>query len=403
MPTGLAEIPAGLRAELPAGGSGLGSGGPFGGASGGIAQGWAKLFSGTYGTQVGWLYPLALLAVVLGLVRAGRAPRTDPARGGLILWGGWLLTFAAVYSKMVLPHTAYVAALGPPLAALSAAGIVMAWNAYRDGTAVWALPAVIAAEAAWAAYLSSRYPTFLPWLIWVAVAVAVAALAVLIAAKLRPQVQRAVLLGGMVAGVAAMVVVPGAWSASVLDPAYGGTALDASAGPGGGLLGMSGHNGPPFGRAGGGVTAPPGGLGGGASTAAGDTLDAGEQRLDRYLTAHQGGAEFVAVTDSWRTAQPYIMATGQAFVPMGGFSGSTPHPTLTEVRQMVNRGQVRYFLFGSTGGSFSIAQLFGGGAAATSTASEVIAWVKSACAKVPAGDYDGSASTGILYGCKPGS
>src|SRR5262249_16685907 len=43
-------------------------------ASGGLAQGWAKLFGGTYGTQIGWLYPLALLGLVLGLVRARREP-----------------------------------------------------------------------------------------------------------------------------------------------------------------------------------------------------------------------------------------------------------------------------------------------------------------------------------------
>jgi 4-amino-4-deoxy-L-arabinose transferase-like glycosyltransferase len=408
-PSRAGQVPAGLLEQGTPG-----SRGPFGGGGpGALAGGWVKLFRGTYGTQVGWLYPLALLALALGLVRAGRAPRTDPFRGGLILWGGWLLTFGVVYSKMTLPHTAYVAALAPPLAALSAAGIVMSWKAYRDGTAVWALPAAITAEAAWSVYLSSRYPTFLPWLIWIATAVAAVSLAVLIAAKPRVQVRSAVLLGGMVAGVAAMVAVPGAWSASVLDPAYSGTSFDASAGPGGGISGRAVGAVPSPGKAGGGlpggfpgglpggVIAPRGGRGAGVSMAGSDTLDAPERRLDTYLTKHRDGAEFVAATDSWRTAATYIMATGQAFMPMGGFSGEIPHPTLTEVRQLVNGGQLRYFLLGPSG-TFSLAQL-PGAVSATSTTSEVIAWVKASCTKVAAADYGDSASTGTVYRCSPSS
>jgi 4-amino-4-deoxy-L-arabinose transferase-like glycosyltransferase len=414
---------AGLLGQGRPGSGGAFGGGPFGGKApgGALAGGWSKLFSGTYGTQIGWLYPLALLALALGLIRARRAPRTDQFRGGLILWGAWLLTFGVVYSKMTLPHTAYAAALAPPLAALSAAGIVLAWQAYRDGTAVWALPTAIAAEAAWSAYLSSRYPAFLPWLIWIVSAVAVVSLAVLIAAKLRIQVRSGVLVGGMAAGVAALLAVPGAWSASVLDPAYGGTSFDASAGPAGGIFGGAGSV-PALGKAGGGrpggvpgltgrpgaggslpggISAVLGGSGGGASMAASDTLNAAQRRLDGYLTAHRDSAKFVAATDSWRTAGTYIMATGQAFTPMGGFSGDIPHPTLTEVRQLVNSGQLRYFLLGP-GGTFSLAALPGAGSA-TSATSEVITWVKASCAKVPAADYGDSASTGTLYRCKPGA
>jgi len=419
-PSGRGQLPAGLRADLPAGLPGQGTPGqntpgqgtPSGG--GGALQGWAKLLGGTYGTQVGWLYPLALLALVLGLVRSRRAPRTDPLRAGLILWGLWLCTYGVVYSRMLLPHTAYVAALAPPIAALSAAGIVMTWNAYRDGTAWWALPAAIAAETGWSIYLASRYPTFLPWLIWVVTAVAVVSMAGLTAAKLTGRVRHAALLGGMVAGVAAMAAVPASWSASVLDPAYGGTSFDASAGPGGGLLGRSGGlSGSPSGRAEGalpgGLKAPPGGLGAGPATAASDTLDAAEQRLDNYLIAHRDGAEFVAATDSWRTAGPYIMATGQAFMPMGGFSGDIPHPTLTEVRQLVSRGHLRYFLLAPGGGG--LAQIFGGGSGTTTSA--IIAWVRSSCTQVPATAYGGAAATvkpavttaatSTLYACKPGS
>ena len=50
-----------------------------------------------------------------------RAARTDQVRAGFVMWGAWLLTFGVMFSGMsTIPHTAYVASLAPPLAALSA-------------------------------------------------------------------------------------------------------------------------------------------------------------------------------------------------------------------------------------------------------------------------------------------
>ena len=97
---------------------------------------------------------------------------------------------------MLLPHTAYVTSLAPPLAALSAAGLVLIWEGYRAGSAAWALPAAIAAETAWAIYLSQRYPAFLPWLTWIIAAVCTLSVAALTAGRLsrplpQPCVRRA--------------------------------------------------------------------------------------------------------------------------------------------------------------------------------------------------------------------
>ena len=125
----------------PAGGGGAGqeyNAGGFLGRSGG----WTKLIDGRFGPEIGWLYPLALLALVAGLAWRWRATRTDPMRAGLVMWGVWLGTFGAIYSLMSnIPHTAYMASLAPPLAALSGAGIVLFWRWYRAGSwAGWLLP-----------------------------------------------------------------------------------------------------------------------------------------------------------------------------------------------------------------------------------------------------------------------
>jgi len=103
-----------------------GSGAPAAGQPGrvrpaGAGSKWTKLLSPQYAPEIGWLLPLALLALIVGLVWRRHAVRTDRMRGGLIMWGSWLMTFGILYSVMSsLPHTAYLASLAPPIAALMA-------------------------------------------------------------------------------------------------------------------------------------------------------------------------------------------------------------------------------------------------------------------------------------------
>jgi len=412
----------------PAAGRGTGqeyNAGGFLGRSGG----WTKLVSDRFGPEIGWLYPLALLSLVAGLAWRGRARRTDPLRAGLVMWGGWLVTFGVIYSVMSnIPHTAYMASLAPPLAALSGAGIVMFWRWYRAGSwAGWLLPVAVAAELAWAYYLWSGFRAFLPWVLPAAIGLGVVAVVIMVAGRLSRRARGAVVGAGLAVGVAAMLAAPTAWAASVLDSRYAGSSFDASAGPAGGF-GPGGGGGPvrsssfrpgelPAGRTegfpGGGIpngqgerdTGERGGFGGAGGPGGGGglgggifgstSLTASQQQLYRYVSAHRDGAGYLLAVSSWSQASAYILATGQEMMPMGGFSGSVPEPTLARVKQLVSTGQLRFFLLGATGG-------FGGPGrgGADSTTAQVTSWVESACAAVPAADYGGtSGSAETLYAC----
>ncbi|WP_432829834.1 ArnT family glycosyltransferase [Dactylosporangium sp. CA-092794] len=373
-----------------------GGGQPQRGGPGGGGEGITKLIGSRYGSQIGWLYPLALLGLVFGLVARGRAPRTDPGRANYLFWGLWLVTVAGVFSAIMIPHTAYMASLAPPLAALSAAAVVQGWRGLRDRTAPWLLPALVVAELAWTVYLSRGFGDFLPWLPWVAVAAAVVALPVLVAAAVPrgPSPRRAALGTAMALAVAAMVAVPSAWAASVLDARYGGSAFDASAGPAS-REDFAGGFGPAAGRAPGGGAGPgfPGFPGGGAPMPVAErlggpggggpfgemtgTLTAEERRLDDYLVAHRGGARYLAAMTSWNTAGPYIMATGRPYLPMGGFSGDVPQPTLAAAQALVARGELHYFMLSPAGGGGFGRERAGG------TTTAIADWVRSTCATVP--------------------
>jgi 4-amino-4-deoxy-L-arabinose transferase-like glycosyltransferase len=405
------RFPGGAAGRLAAPGAGVGSGG-FTGDSGG----WAKLIGSRFGPEIGWLYPLALLTLAAGLSWRRRAGRTDPVRAGLVMWGTWLLTFGLIYSAMGnIPHTAYMASLAPPLAALSGAGIAACWRWYRSGERQgWLAPAVVLAEVAWAAYLWSGYPGFLPWARWAAIAAGVAAAAVLTAARLSGRARGRLAVAGLTAGVAAMLAAPAAWAGSVLDVTYAGSSFDASAGPSGGFgarPGLTGagagggfagrFGGVPGGGAAGYPARPelangrppglPGGPGGGARgggllATATTALSGTDQRIYGYLSAHRAGAGYLMAVQSWAAASPYILATGQEVLPMGGFSGTVPEPALARVQQLVQAGQLRFFLLGSDAGP-------GQRAGGSGTDSQQIAdWVTSACTAVPARDYLGASA-----------
>jgi len=357
---GFGAAHAGTRGALAAhfGHHGFGGGG-----------GWTKLFGTRFGPEIGWLYPLALLAVVCGLAWNRDARRTDPVKAGYVMWGTWLVTFGLVFSKMsVIPHTAYVASLAPALAALSGAGIVMFWREYRNGTSRgWLLPIAVAAELAWSAYLWWPYRTFLPVVATIGLAVGVVAVIALVATARgarRAGAQAVATL--MLAGVAAMLVAPAAWSASVLDLKYSGTEMNADAGPADMAM-------PRLPQLPGANKLMAAGMHAFAGTG---TLTPAQLDIYRYVSAHRDGAAYLMAVTSWSQAAPYIEATGQEVLPMGGFSGTVPSPTMSRVRQLVRTGQLRFFVLASQP-SFGFMRQ-------GKEAIQVSAWVRRSCSATPA-------------------
>lgn len=406
------------------GGSGNGGGGgATGGTAGssfGGATGLDRLFSSEMGLEISWLLPAALIALVLGLVVVGRRRLADPARAGLVLWGGWLLVTGLVFSYMSgTIHPYYTVALTPAIAGLVGTGGALLWHARHRTTGRLGLAAMTGATAAWSWCLLNENPDWLPWLRWLVLAGGLLSAALIVIGSV-PQLRRLVAVGVLVGtlcgltGTTAYAVVTTTVGHSGSIPSVGpagtsggmGGMPGGTNGPGGSAAGTgddssdSGDSGtqggpggtPPSGADGGQPPAMPGGttedgttgdgtnasgsgtslpsdssdggsrtgggMGGGASTSS--ALEELLRSTDTTWSAAVGGSQSAAQLE---------LDTDTAVMAIGGWS-SDPTPTLAEFQADVAAGRIGYYIASGTGGGTG-----GGMGGGSSTASAIAEWV----------------------------
>ena len=114
-----------------------------------------------------------------------------------------------------------------------------------------------------------------------------------------------------------------------------------------------------------------GGRGGGAG-GMGGLLDSAtpSAELTALLSQHASSYTWVAAAVGSQSASGYQLATGQPVMPIGGFNGSDPSPTLAQFQQDVAQGKIHYFV-GSGRGAGGGAQMGG-----SSDSSAIAAWVQ---------------------------
>jgi 4-amino-4-deoxy-L-arabinose transferase-like glycosyltransferase len=370
-------------------GSVTGGGGGFGGNGGGIwgQTGWTRMFDGVIGGQIAWLLPAALLLLAGGLWVTRRAPRTDRARAALALWGGWLLVTGLVFSFMQgIFHEYYTVALAPAIGALVGIGATLLWRRRHELAASAYLGLTLGVTAIWAHVLLSRAAGWHPWLAtWVPVAGMAVAVLLVGSAWLPRRAALAVAAAGLIVALSGPTVyavstsaTPHTGSIVTAGPAVAGSRF----GPGGGG-GRGGFGGPPGGFGGtgqtgtgqtgtgqtgtGGFGGPTGGFGGGGAGGLlnGSTASAA---LVSALQADAGSYTWSAAAVGSNNASGYQLASGQPVMPIGGFNGSDPSPTLAQFQAYVARGKIHYFLGGGLG--------LGGQQGGSNAAASIASWVQ---------------------------
>jgi 4-amino-4-deoxy-L-arabinose transferase-like glycosyltransferase len=393
-------------------------GGNAGGAGWGGATGPFRLFASEFGGQVSWLLPAALLALAALLWVSRRAVRTSRTRAFALLWGGWLLVTALVFSYMQgIIHPYYMVALAPAIGALVGVGALSLWQAGLPLAGRIAAAGGAGGTGVWAYVLLDRTPSWLPWLRWTVLvagilgAAAVLALPFLLGDTERRTRRRAALacaplvlavvagLGGPLAyslDTAGSTVTGSIPSAGpTVTGSFGGGAGRGAGGPGGGFGPRTGAGARGAARPGGaagpgsaagtaGGTAPggtsarggfpaggakgTGGFGGAGGLSGNTTVSSAlvkllEQDASRYM--------WIAASEGTQEAAPIELATGgDAVLAIGGFNGTDPSPTLAQFEALVAKGEIHYYV-GTSGNSF------GGGSGSSAIAKWVAAHYKS--------------------------
>ncbi|MBX5331177.1 glycosyltransferase family 39 protein [Rhodococcus fascians] len=361
---------------------------PGGGGGGSMwgETGILRMFDASQGGQIAWLIPAALLLLVTGLVLRGSAPRTDAQRASLIVWGAWLLVTGLTFSFMAgIFHSYYTVALSPAVAALVGIGSVMLW---RERQRLWvriAMALAVASTVALAWVLLGRSASFVPWLKWAILVVGVVAVvALLIPALTRGRLAAVAILAVMFAGLAG----PTAYAVDTIGTPHTGSIV--SAGPNTGMRGFGGMGEGRRGQGGlpGGMQLPPGaqmpagmqppaglpgqagqlpggaemGMGGGMGGLLEGSTPTAE--VTAMLEQDAGSYTWVAAAIGANTAAGYQLATEDPVMPVGGFNGTDPSPTLAEFQQYVADGRIHYFIGGG-----------GMGGRESGSSAEISAWV----------------------------
>ncbi len=254
------------------------------------------------GRAAGYLLPLAGAALIAGLAITRRRPRTDPVRAACMLWGWWLLVDVAAFLAVDTVNAYYLAALVPATAALVGLGTELATSRYaprRRPPA--ALVALVAVSVGYASWLLAPAP------LWVRVVVLAAAVGTVTFAWARPRWTLLALL-------AAVMVAPIAAGADIVARAAG--PFDT-----------------PF-----------------EPVAIQRLTGADIARLVRYsgraaeALAIGAGSRYLAAAYTSALASPLIYASGQEILPIGGFDGRTPVPSLATLQADVAGGALHTVL-----------------------------------------------------------
>jgi 4-amino-4-deoxy-L-arabinose transferase-like glycosyltransferase len=278
-----------------------------------INSSWHRLLGGLIGGDFGWLLPAALIGAAGALVaRRGTGPR-DPLRACVLLWGTWLVILFAVFSGGNYINVYYVAALSPAIGALCGVGVEVFLQERQRAAARVALAGALLACVGYGAYLLASGTNVPGWLLPLSLCFGiVGALAVVLLRSARGEERSAALTTVLVlacflpaSAVTAALVVTRNLGPFVAPYQARSAALTAS---------LSGER--PLQQSG--------------STVA--------QFSARYSTP------IPFAINSSLLAGPYIFATGEEIIPIGGYWGGAPAPTLSQLQQYIASGRVAAFL-----------------------------------------------------------
>jgi len=274
----------------------------------------ARLLNGSLGRDTGWLLPAALVAAIGGIVIRRRCQKGDGPRASFVLWGVWLATLAVTFSAETSINTYYTAALTPAIAAIGGTAVAMAREPAHRRVKGVALAVVVAGTVAYSAWLLPPAGAHLPgWLLTAVIAVGAVAVAIALASLLLRR--GAVYAAALAAGVVACLLAPAVASAGLT--ANHESAFDTPFEPQ---------------RIAGEIASVPAQLA--------QIQQVTVPRLERL----QGNAPYLMAAQTSFLAAIFIYASGREVLPIGGFTGTIPSPTLSQLQADIREAKFHIVL-----------------------------------------------------------
>lgn len=272
----------------------------------------ARLLHGGLGRDTGWLLPTALVIAGWGIVSRRRQPRGDPLRSCFVLWGGWLLTLAVTFSLTSTINAYYTAALTPAVAAIVGAGVAAAWPRRSAAGVRFGLVVILAMTVGYAGWLLATGSGVPAWLL---PAVIIAGLVAL-----------GVALGSLAAGgdTVFAAAAGAALAAVALAPAVSAAVLVARG---------QGAFDTPF-----------------EPASQSDAIDSVFVRTPAQvaLTIPRlealNGTPYLLAAQTAALASVFIYDSGREALPIGGFTGTIPSPTLGQLHADIRAQRFRLVL-----------------------------------------------------------
>ncbi|AWI04797.1 glycosyltransferase family 39 protein [Clostridium drakei] len=323
----------------PPSGGGPGKGRKGGGQGGGTFGGQEKssitrLFSNnSLSDQIIWLFPLAIFGFIAAVLKERiQKSSNNKKKISLALWFIWMLPEFIYFSFTTgLFHPYYLTMLSAPIAALTGIGVVSMWKFYKEGGwKSWILPAALIADGLVQMLLISYYysSSSVAKIMMIMMSVLCFGSSLILIAfnllknkniKLKKIVLAAALTG--------LLVAPTVWSSTAAFCNMNGSFPSAS------LSLMTSKQ---------------------ASGGSASYSNSNNSKLIEFLQKNKTNEKYILVTSSTNGyASDIIIKTGEA-VMTSGFFGNDNAITLSQFKELVSKGEVRYVMVGGQGGNNEI-------------------------------------------------
>jgi 4-amino-4-deoxy-L-arabinose transferase-like glycosyltransferase len=316
-----------------------------------------RLFQSALSGQISWMLPFSLIGLLGAIVSWYRDRRGHAAKmKETLFWAAWLVPVAGFFSIAGFFHQYYLIMLAPPIAALSGIGWYTMHRLYKNNQdwASYLLPAAVLITTVFQVYILSAYTSQISsvWMYALGLLGLGISLALLMLKRSHPFSKQLTIISLCV-----LLLTPVYWSATPL--LYGGNSVLPESGP---QLKGSANGGNMF----------------------SSEVDSG---LLSYLRKHNTGEEYLFATLTTVTAAPYIIYENESVMAMGGFNGTDPILTVSELKKLIKEGKVKYFLLSEN----------------NSGNSELVSWIKKNGKEITSDEYSGSSSsTNSVQGMRRG-